>query len=83
MIQAVVAKTDVVEKLRSALRPSLDEYKVRKFKSDLDGNSASGLFLQIPYRDLDGNSVARLFLHIPYQTVQKTTLMLGRRFCQL
>ena len=30
VIQAVVAKTDVVEKLRSALRPSLDEYKVRK-----------------------------------------------------
>ena len=49
MIQAVVAKTDVVEKLRSALRPSLDEYKVRKFKSDFDGNSG-GLFLQIPYQ---------------------------------
>ena len=59
VIQAVVAKTDVVEKLRSALRPSLDEYKVRKFKSDLNDKSVSGL---------EGNSVG-LFLHIPYLTV--------------
>ena len=49
VIQAVAAKTDVVEKLRSALRPSLDEYKVRKFNSDLDSNSVSRLFLHIPY----------------------------------
>ena len=40
MIQAVVAKKDVVV-LRSALRPSLDEYKARKFNTDPDGISVS------------------------------------------
>ena len=40
MIQSVVAKKDVSVQ-RSALRPSLDEYKVKKFDFDLDGRRVS------------------------------------------